>query len=803
MSMRNFEHLSVATLNEAMRQAGKKVRFVAGGTDLLGILKDRVHPDYPERLVDLKRIPGLAGIREDAAGLHVGALTTLAELAGSGPVRERYRLLAEAARSVGSPQIRNMGTVGGNLCQEPRCWYYRAPDNRFHCLRKGGEQCSAVLGENRFHSLFGAGQVGQAPCTAACPGNAGIPDYLDAIRGGELARAARILLERNPMPAVTGRVCPHFCELACSRQAVDEAVSVRAVERQLGDYLLENPGAFFKKPKQQSRKKVAVVGAGPAGLTAAFYLRQAGHQVTVFDRMPEAGGMLTYSIPAYRLPKQIVRRLVRAYAKTGIEFRLGVEIGGAGNTLAQLRRSFDAVFLASGNWGQKRLRLENDRHLRSGLDFLTDIQLGRAQAPEGRVLVIGGGNVAVDVAISARRLGAREVTMACLEARDGMPAFPDDLEQALREGVKLLPSWGPHRIELDDGRVAGLELVRCTSVFDPSGAFRPSFDPSSRMRVPADHILVAIGQQGDAAYAGKRLLDARGLVRVDPRTQATALPGVYAGGDLATGPSSVVEALAAGRRAARAIDSFLQGRPVPEAEPAARAGLQEINVQALAGSSGVAIPELPVGQRTLTAEDTATIDGGSSQREAFRCVRCGCVAVNASDLAAALVALGAVVKTSSRRIPAEEFFAAAPLGTTVLSPGELVTEIVVPRPPQDCLQSYSKFRIRNAIDFPIVSVAAVLAVEGISEGATVREARVVLGAVAPVPLRALQVEAFLRGRTLSEETAAAAGEIAVRGVYPLAHNGYKVQVIKGLLRKALFSLAQQTGRLSSIPPAGA
>jgi NADPH-dependent glutamate synthase beta subunit-like oxidoreductase/CO/xanthine dehydrogenase FAD-binding subunit len=783
MSMRNFEHLSAATLDEALREAaGKrgKVVFVAGGTDLLGILKDGVHPEYPQKLVDLKPIRGLAGIREDASGLRIGALSTLAELSKSSIVRERYRLLAEAARSVASPQIRNMATVGGNLCQEPRCWYYRAPENRFHCLRKGGQQCNAVLGENRFHSLYGAARVGNSPCTAGCPGHVEIPDYLGAIRGGDLALAARTLLARNPMPAVTGRVCPHFCEASCSREAVDEAVSVRAVERHVGDHILEHAAAYYKQPKTQTRKKVAVVGAGPAGLSAAFYLRQAGHQVTVFDRMPEAGGMLTYSIPAYRLPKAIVRRLVQAYENTGIAFRLGTEVGKGQNTLARLRKSYNAVFLASGAWGQKSLRMDNDRHLRSGLDFLADIQLGKAQAPEGRVLVIGGGNVAVDVAISARRMGAREVTMACLEARDLMPAFPEDLEQALREGVRLLPSWGPHRIRVEDGRVSGMELVRCTSVFDAKGAFHPSFDRSQKMSVPADHILLAIGQHSDASYAGKRLLGQGGKIGADPQTQATVLAGVYAGGDLSSGPSSVVEALAAGRRAARAIDAYLRGKTAPQAEPGA-AGLQEINVQALGGSPRVVLPEMPIGQRTLDGEDAGTIDAAASRNEALRCVRCGCVAVNASDLAVALVALGAAVKTSRRRIPAERFFAAGPLSTTALAPDELVTEIVVPKPAEGSIQGYLKFRIRNSIDFPIVSVASVLRLEG----PTVREARVVLGSVAPVPLRALQVEEFLRGRTLSEETSAAAGEIAVRGAYPLARNGYKLQVIKGLLRKAL------------------
>jgi NADPH-dependent glutamate synthase beta subunit-like oxidoreductase/CO/xanthine dehydrogenase FAD-binding subunit len=792
MALREFEHLSATSVADAAAAVVDNqpdTALIAGGTDLLGILKDRVHPSYPKLVVDLKRIPGLGAIRLDEKGLTIGALCTLGEVAKSPVVKEHCELLGEAARAVASPQIRNQGTVGGNICQEPRCWYYRAPDNRFHCLRKGGDMCGAVLGENRFHSLFGAAHVGAPPCSTGCPGEVAIPAYLEQVRAGRLAEAAAILLERNPMPAVTGRVCPHFCELACSRRDYDEAVSVRSIERHVGDYALANAATLMPPPSQKTGKKVAVVGAGPAGLAAAYYLRRAGHEVTVFDRQPEAGGMLTYCIPAYRLPKEIVARLVQAYRNMGIELRLGTEVGSGKAALKRLRQKFDGVFLATGAWKQKQLRMEREEMLVSGIDFLTRIQLEGGKAPGRKVLVIGGGNVAVDVAISALRLGAREVTMACLEARDAMPAIPEDIEQAVREGIKLLPSWGPHRILERGGRLTGLELVQCTSVFDGEGRFRPTFDPEAKMTVEADAILLAIGQDTELGYLDRSTKTERGLIVVDEQTQATSVDGVFAGGDVVTGPASVVEALAAGRKAALAISARLAaGKVAPAKAPrASDQPLHALTPSALEKSRRVAVPELDVSQRTVRGEDVATLDARAVETESYRCAHCGCVAVNASDLAPALVALGAKIKTSKQTIDAEQFFAARPFSTTVLAPGEVVTEIQIPAPPPGARMSFQKFRLRKSIDFPIVSLASSLVVER----GTVQEATLALGAVAPVPLRARQVEKFLVGKRLTEENIEIAESIAVKGVFPLGKNRYKVQLVKALLRKALEAAARE------------
>jgi len=630
---------------------------------------------------------------------------------------------------------------------------------------------------------------------------------MSLIRAGRPGEAAEILLRTNPMPAITGRVCPHTCESECNRLTCDEPVSMREVERFLGDYELERAGEFYRAPESTLEQQVAshsvahvaVVGAGPAGLTAGYFLRRSGYQVTVFERMPEAGGMLAYSIPAYRLPKAIVQAYVQALAGMGIRFELGMDIGRPGHSLEDLHVRYASVFLATGLWQQKALRMENDALLDSGLWFLIDIQRCRAKPVGRRVLIIGGGRVAVDVAISAQRLGAEEVWMACLESRETMPALEEDVAGALQEGVKLLPSWGPGRILVQDGKLQGMELVRCTTVFDERGRFAPAFDPAVKRVLEADQVLVAIGQSADLAYleaAGPSPATERGLIVSRRATLATGLPGVFAGGDVTSGPTTVVEAIAAGRKAAASIDEYLRGRGREAqpgigaqsggAAPPADAGRKRpivlvVNQAALASSARVPSPELPAAARTLLGDDRATLAAEAAGQEAQRCANCGCVAVNASDLVPALVALDARIKTTQRTLAAEDLFGVVLNKTTMLEADELITEIEIPAPPPGSRQQYLKFRLRNAIDFPIVSVAFCSTLEG----GWFHDTRIVLGAVAPVPLRARALEALLEAQEPGEDLARAAGVLAAAAVQPLAENKFKVEVLKSLVRRAV------------------
>ena len=318
---------NIESAEALLKELDGHAAVIAGGTDLLGTIKDAVHADPPEVLIGLKPLKELSYVTVEPAGLRIGAMTTLDEIAKNPVIRKDYPLLAQSAASVASPQIRNVATIAGNLCQEPRCWYYRNPDNTFDCLRKGGRWCDALFAENRYHSIFGGMCVTAAPCVSGCPIHNDIPTYMEALRSGKVDEAVEILLRTNPLAAITGRVCSMYCEAECNRLDFDEPVSIRSVERYLGDYALEHFEAFYQAPESESGKSVAVVGAGPAGLTAAYFLRKQGHAVTVFDRMPEAGGMLSYSVPAYRMPKSVVRAQVKALENMGIQFKLGADVG--------------------------------------------------------------------------------------------------------------------------------------------------------------------------------------------------------------------------------------------------------------------------------------------------------------------------------------------------------------------------------------------------------------------------------------------------------------------------------------------
>jgi NADPH-dependent glutamate synthase beta subunit-like oxidoreductase/CO/xanthine dehydrogenase FAD-binding subunit len=800
--MRFFHHINVKSVNRAIKLLRKyegRAKLIAGGTDLLGTLKDRILPEYPEAIINLKTIPGLYYIKEDTKGLKIGALARLADIAKSPMVRGKYRLLAEAAQSVATPQIRNMSTIGGNLCQDVRCWYYRYPHHvggKILCYLKGGKGCYALTGENQYNSIFGASRVTRPPCSSYCPGTADIPSYLNKLREGDLREAARILIEANPFPSITGRVCPHFCEQGCYRGEIDESVSIRASERFMGDYVLENADEILKPAEIDTGKSVAIVGSGPAGLSAAYYLRISGHRVTVYERMDEAGGMLTYGIPAYRLPKDIVRRVVKILQYLGVKFELNVDVGKE-VTLRDLRKDFDNLFLASGAWRQQSIGLKGEELTQSGLEFLINLNRGIKEIPGTKVLVIGGGNVAVDVGITALRLGAEEVTLACLESREAMPALKWEIEQAIEEGVALMPSWGPSRVLESNGKVKGAELVRCMSVFDNEGSFAPTFNDGVKERVEADRVIMAVGQTTDLAFIDPEwpLKIDRGLIGVDPETQETDMPGVFAGGEITSGPATVIEAIAAGKRAAVAIDLHLKGAGAQTEDKDEKTikSFLKFNSEYFKRTTQVKMPRLPVPERGIDVEDALGLSLNEIETEANRCFNCGCVAVNCSDVATALIALDAKIKIEgpkgTRTILAEDFFITLGSG---LKPYEIVTEIQVPQPLDRAKQTFLKFRLRHPIDFAIASVASVITFED----GVCKDGRIVLGAVAPIPIRATKAEETIMGKAIDDRTANEAAEAAVSDALPLTKNGHKVEITKALIKRVILSNVFTRNRLS-------
>jgi NADPH-dependent glutamate synthase beta subunit-like oxidoreductase/CO/xanthine dehydrogenase FAD-binding subunit len=794
--MSRLNYINAASVEDAVKEMEKEgVRLIAGGTDILGTVYSRIHSAPVSALVNIKKL-GLDYIREENGGLVIGAAAKLSEIADSALVRGKWKLLADAARTVASPQIRHMATIGGNICQEPRCWYYRYEDNKFDCLRKGGVWCPALTGNNIYHSVFGAVRVRDTGCRTGCPNDTEIARYMELIRRGDIDGAARILFSVNPLAAVTGRICPHTCRDGCGRAPYDEAVAIDHVERFLGDYILDHADTFYTAPEQEKDKKVAVVGAGPAGLTAAWFLRRQGYAVTVFDKRAEAGGMLRYSIPAYRLPRSIVKRIITALKKIGVVFVLGDDCDAA-RGVKDYAKDHDAVFVGIGAQDSLAGGTEGEEQAITGLRFLHQVSEKKIAPGEGlgHVLVIGGGDVAMDAAVSAKRLGAKSVDIVYRRTKELMPAHEWELAQALEEGVGLQTSLAPLKVISEGGKVAGLKAA----------ATRPGKDRASKVEIDladtkvlkADTVIFALGQKIDASFhEGFLETESNGRIKTDGGSFATSVRCVFAGGDVVNGPTTVVEAIAQGRKAASGITVYLGDAPIPtfaettadetDRRAYATAGGRALcfDDTALTESGAVKSTLPPVSARTLYDEDLPDgIDTTPLRTEAQRCLNCGCVAVNASDMATALLALGATIKTTKRTIPADEFFAAGVRRTTVLEKDELVTRIDCPAPAGEFFMEYRKFRPRKSIDFPVLSVA----VNIVRNGKTIKNARIALGAMGALPMRAAGAEGFLEGKPIDEQTAAKAAELALAEAKELAENGYKIQIARAYIKRSILA----------------
>ncbi|MGD9416155.1 MAG: FAD-dependent oxidoreductase, partial [Desulfobacterales bacterium] len=360
---------------------------------------------------------------------------------------------------------------------------------------------------------------------------------------------------------VLGRVCPHPCEDVCRRGEVNDPVSICALKR----YAADGEKGLWKKPHEiaaDSGKQVAVVGAGPAGLTAAFYLRKKGHTVTVFDASPRVGGMLRYGIPQFRLPREILDREIADILDLGIELITGRTLGKDLSLDQLTNNGYDAVFLAVGAQGSQSIPLDGCRvpGVIQGTEFLRRVAQGEDVKLKDNVVVIGGGNVAVDAAMTARRCGANDVKMVCLESAEEMPARPWELEKASAEGIEIMPSRGPDRIISADGSIAAIDLKECTCVFDEQGQFCPQFS-ETRECIPVDQVIIAVGQVTELSFLEDKgtIKTDRGLILVHPDSMETNIQGIYAGGDVTTGPASIIDAIAAGRQAASSIDQALGG----------------------------------------------------------------------------------------------------------------------------------------------------------------------------------------------------------------------------------------------------
>jgi NADPH-dependent glutamate synthase beta subunit-like oxidoreductase len=781
--MRPFYHTNAATVDEASAALGQgQASLIAGGTDLLGTLKDNILPIYPKNVVNIKTIPGLDYIKEDGGTLKIGAATRLSDIAEDETVLSGYAALAGAAKAVSSPHLRDMSTIAGNIAQLPRCWYFRKAENRFECLRKGGAECYAMQGDNRYHSVMGGVKPAATPCQQECPAATDIPAYQAKIRKGDWDGAAKIILNVNPMPMLTGRVCAHPCQTKCNQCSFGDPVYINGVERTLGDYILDNAGRFYAAPAKETGKSVAIVGGGPAGLSAAYYLRKTGNKVTVYDVKEDAGGMLMYAIPAYRLPKDIVRRFLRALEGMGIEFRTGVKIG-VDVRPEDLEKQYDSVCYSTGTWKRPVAGLAGEELTTFGLDFLTDVKEWMDGKLGSEVFVMGGGNVAMDVAITAVRLGAKKVTLACLETRDVMPASTEEIARAEEEGILIMPGWGMSRVIEENGKIKGMELKRCVSLRDETGRFAPKYDENDKTSVAAENILMAIGQSVDLSFLDEKYqvqLSPRGLIDINDQSM-TSRKGIYAAGDATTGPGTVIRAVANGHAAASGMNRYLGVAEASGEGCDCGAEFLKSDAEGVARPEMMKLREVALTERKLDVEDAFTASREEATEEARRCLTCSCYAVHPSDIAPALIALGAKIVTNRRELDAEEFFTVKIPTSTVLSIDEIITEIQIPKPAAGEKSAFIKFAFRKSIDFPIVNCA--VKIGGASP-------RIALNAIAPTPYRAYAAEEYIAGKPIDADTAEAAGAAAVADAQPFESTRYKIQLAKTMVKRALLAAAE-------------
>lgn len=404
--------------------------------------------------------------------------------------------------------------------------------------------------------------TGTSPCKTECPAHISVQGYIKLASQGKYREALELIKHENPFPAVCGRICPRKCESECTRGDIDDPVAVDEIKKFIAEQELNMKNRYVPKLRHEYGKKIAIVGAGPSGLSCAFYLAIDGYKVTVFEKQKALGGMLTLGIPSYRLEKEVINAEIDILRELGVEFKTSVEVG-KDVSLKDLRgQRYEAFYLAIGAQAGRKLGIEGEEAegVITGVDFLREVNLGNDIKLEGNVVVIGGGNVAIDVARTATRVGALKVDMFCLESEKEMPALQEEIEDALSEDIGINNSWGPKRILEENGRVVAIEFKKCLSVLDKNGRFSPVFDENETKIVKTNHVLISVGQGmdwGNLLENSKIELNPNKTIKADSFTLQTGELDVFAGGDAMTGPKFAIDAIAMGKEGAISIHRFV------------------------------------------------------------------------------------------------------------------------------------------------------------------------------------------------------------------------------------------------------
>lgn len=403
---------------------------------------------------------------------------------------------------------------------------------------------------------------GTSPCKTECPAHIAVQGYIKLASQGRYREALELIKKENPFPAVCGRICPRKCESACTRGEIDDPIAIDEIKKFIAEQDLNAEHRFIPKIKNNYNKKIAVVGSGAAGLSCAYYLAVEGYKVTVFEKERVLGGMLTLGIPSFRLEKNVVEAEINILKELGVEFKTGIEVGKDLRLQDLREEGYEAFYIAIGAQAGRKLGIEGEEAegVISGIDFLRKVNLGEKLELKEDVVVIGGGNVTIDVARTAVRAGGKKISIYCLEKPEEMPALEEEIEESLSEGIMINNSWGPKRIITEDGKVKGIEFKKCLSVFDENNKFNPKYDEEETITVKADTIILSVGQAidwGGLLEGSKTELNPNNTAKADSFTYQTEEKDVFVGGDVFTGPKFAIDAIAAGKEGAISIHRFV------------------------------------------------------------------------------------------------------------------------------------------------------------------------------------------------------------------------------------------------------
>jgi len=490
--------------------------------------------------------------------------------------------------------------------------------------------CEAVVGKS------GAEKQQTSPCKVECPARIDVQGYVNLAAKGKFEEALQLIKLSSPFPSICGRVCHHPCEAGCNRDQIDEPVAVHSVERFLADLDLKADERYRPEIKGKKKKRAAIVGSGPAGLTCAYYLAQEGYKVTIFEKAPLLGGMLTTGIPSYRLPRKIVEAEIQLIRDMGVTMKTGIEVG-KDKTIAQLRRDgFNAFFIAVGAQESIRLGIEGEDldGVYSGLDYLRQLNLGKPVRLGKKVAVIGGGNAAMDAVRSARRLGSEKAFIIYRRSLEEMPSRPEEIKECREEKIPINTLTQPVRFIGKNRRINGIECIRMRLTEpDESGRPKPEPIPGSEFTVKVDAVITALGQESDWCCLTPECactLTEWGTMNVDPLTLQSDDPDIFSGGDAIRGPQSVVQAIADGRQAAISIHRYLSDQDLRLGRDVKFKAIKEPQKEKYDPAARAQMPYLEPQKRV---KNFSEVQKGFTKKvavqEAKRCISCGTCCVQA------------------------------------------------------------------------------------------------------------------------------------------------------------------------------